>query len=59
MGCEIFAQMVQTMQDLQKDLVSLSTHGRQIIAEESTHNIQWDQPDLVIDAIRTMVEQVQ
>ena len=58
MGRETFTQIVQTMQDLQKDLVSLSTHGKQIIAEQSTHNVQWDQPDLVIEAIREVVEQV-
>ena len=32
--------------------------GEQIIAEESSHFIQWDQPDLVIDVIGKIVEQV-
>jgi len=32
--------------------------GKQIIAEKSGHEIHWDQPELVIDAIRTIVEQV-
>lgn len=40
------------------ELVSLSTQGVQVIAEGSIHFIQWDQPDLVIDAIREIVEQV-
>jgi hypothetical protein len=30
----------------------------QIIAHKSGHEIHWDQPDLVIDAIRAIVEQV-
>ncbi len=58
MGEETFAQIVQISHDLQADLVNLSTQGRQVIAEESTHNIQWDQPDLVADAIREIVDRV-
>ena len=57
MGEDTFAQIVQISHDLQTELVNLSTQGRQVIAEESTHNIQWDQPDLVVDAIREVVEQ--
>lgn len=58
MGRETFSEIVQTMQDLQKELVSLSTQGKQVIAEESTHNIQVDQPELVVDAISEIVEKV-
>ena len=43
---------------MQKELVRLSTQGKQVIATESGHNIHLDQPDLVIDAIRKIVEQV-
>jgi pimeloyl-ACP methyl ester carboxylesterase len=57
-GRETFVQIVQTMQDLQKELVNLSTHGKQVIAEKSTHNIQVDQPELVVDAIKEVVENV-
>jgi pimeloyl-ACP methyl ester carboxylesterase len=42
----------------QLDLVSLSPQGKHIIATESGHNIQDQQPDLVINAIREIVEQV-
>lgn len=48
----------QVSQELLQELVGLSSQGVQVIAEESGHYIQWDQPNLVIDAIRTMVEQV-
>jgi pimeloyl-ACP methyl ester carboxylesterase len=43
---------------MQKDLTSFSTQGQQVIATESGHMIHYDQPELVIDAIRTIVEQV-
>ncbi len=58
MGQETFAQIVQVSHDLQQDLVRLSTVGRQIVAEESTHNIHLDQPDLVSDAVLEIVQQV-
>ena len=58
MGRETFAEIVRVSQDLQQDLVRLSTQGRQIMAGESTHNVHWDQPDLVSEAIREMVEQL-
>jgi pimeloyl-ACP methyl ester carboxylesterase len=43
-------------QDLQADLAELSSDSRMIVAESSGHSIQIDQPSLVIDAIRQMVE---
>jgi pimeloyl-ACP methyl ester carboxylesterase len=46
----------QAWAELQADLVRRSSSGRQIIAERSGHYIQFDQPDLVIDAIRQVVE---
>jgi hypothetical protein len=58
MGEDTFAQIVLVSHDLQAELVGLSTQGRQIMAEESTHNIHWDQPDLVADSIGEVVEQV-
>jgi pimeloyl-ACP methyl ester carboxylesterase len=41
---------------LQADLARLSTNSKQIVALKSGHNIQYDDPDLVIDAIRQVVE---
>jgi pimeloyl-ACP methyl ester carboxylesterase len=40
---------------LQQDLVDESTCGTHIIARKSGHNIQSDEPDLVIEAIRDIV----
>ena len=38
------------------DITQVSQNSEQIIAEGSGHNIQEDDPDLVIDAIRQVVE---
>jgi pimeloyl-ACP methyl ester carboxylesterase len=57
-GQDVLDQMEQVSQELQQELAGLSSQGDQVIAEDSGHYIQWDQPDLVIDAIRTIVEQV-
>jgi hypothetical protein len=57
-GPDVLAQVIQIHNELQTELVNLSTQGVQIIAHKSGHEIHWDQPDLVIDAIRAIVEQV-
>jgi pimeloyl-ACP methyl ester carboxylesterase len=44
--------------ELQLELTALSSRGRQIIATESGHVIQWDQPQLVIDAVVEMVTEL-
>jgi pimeloyl-ACP methyl ester carboxylesterase len=41
---------------LQSELLGLSSASKQIIAEQSSHYIQSDQPDLVIDAIREILD---
>ena len=46
----------QSWAELQAELTRRSLSGRQNIAEKSGHYIQFDQPDLVIDAIRRVVE---
>jgi pimeloyl-ACP methyl ester carboxylesterase len=45
--------------ELQHDLVRLTTHSTHIMAEHSGHFIQLDEPDLVVTAIRQVVEQAQ
>jgi pimeloyl-ACP methyl ester carboxylesterase len=50
--------MEAIMLDLQKDLVTLVPNAHFGIATESGHNIHQDQPDLVIDAIRDVVDAV-
>jgi pimeloyl-ACP methyl ester carboxylesterase len=41
--------------ELQSDLSRRSPRGSLVIAEQSGHNIQNDQPDLVVNAIRQLV----
>lgn len=42
----------------QQRLAALNTTGRLIIAQGSGHAVHWDQPALVIDAVRQVVAQV-
>ncbi len=44
-----------SLQTLQNDLASLSSESTHIIAGTSGHGIMFDQPDLVVAAIRQMV----
>jgi len=46
----------QVWQELQAELVKLSSSGRMLVAEKSGHGIQIDQPGLVVDAIRQIIE---
>jgi pimeloyl-ACP methyl ester carboxylesterase len=43
---------------MHKEIAARSTHGRWVLAERSTHYIQRDQPDLVIQSIREMLDTV-
>ena len=52
-------QRLDEWQALQSELVTLSTNSKQIIAEQSGHNIQLDQPELVIESIREMLDALQ
>lgn len=52
-------KLTQIRQELQSDLLKLSSDSKQIIAEQSGHYIQHDQPDLVIDAILEMAGALQ
>lgn len=45
-------------QSLQKDLVTKSTRGRQIIAENSDHDIPREQPQIIIEAVCEMVKSI-
>lgn len=44
--------------ELQRELVHRSSRGKQVIAEKSGHNIHRDQPELVVDAVRQVVEEL-
>ena len=43
---------------LHKELVALSPKGTHIMAENSGHGIQYDRPELIVDAISQVVEAV-
>jgi pimeloyl-ACP methyl ester carboxylesterase len=42
--------------ELQKDLATKSTQGKQVIAEESDHMVTLNQPQIIIDSIKEMVD---
>ena len=44
-------------QQMQEELAHLSTRGKQVIAKNSSHYIQLDRPDLVVAAVRSVVDQ--
>lgn len=50
------AQYDATWHELQRELVGLSSNGRQVIAQNSGHYIQLDEPNLVIEAVRGLIE---
>ncbi len=47
-----------TRKELQRELLGLSTASRRVIATKSGHNIQREEPRLVIDAVLDVVQQV-
>jgi pimeloyl-ACP methyl ester carboxylesterase len=47
----------EAWEKMQEELAHLSTRGRRTIAKNSGHYIQLDRPDLVIDAIHSVVEE--
>lgn len=50
------AKFRQMWLHLQADLTKLSTNSRQIFADQSSHFIQFDQPELVIEAVRQVLK---
>ncbi|HEU4779553.1 MAG TPA: alpha/beta hydrolase [Steroidobacteraceae bacterium] len=45
-------------QELQRELLGLSTHSRQVIAARSGHNIQREEPQLIVDAVLDVIKLV-
>ncbi|MBO0862951.1 MAG: alpha/beta hydrolase [Chloracidobacterium sp.] len=52
---EQFAEWDRIWRGFQEDLARRSSHGELRVAEESGHFIQWDQPEMVIQAIRDVM----
>ena len=48
----------EAWEKMQEELAHLSTRGTQTIAKGSSHYIQLDSPEVVIDAVRNVVDQV-
>ncbi|WNN88874.1 alpha/beta hydrolase [Gloeocapsopsis dulcis] len=55
---DITQEVLEKLQKLHADLANQSSQGIYIIAHDSGHAIQLDKPELVIDAIRQVVEKV-
>ena len=53
------ATSIPGYEDLQKSLLALSTNSKEGLAENSGHHIMVDRPDLVVSAIRDVVEAAQ
>jgi pimeloyl-ACP methyl ester carboxylesterase len=50
------AQAWEAWQTMQSELARLSTHGGQVVAARSGHFVQLEQPELVIAAVREVVQ---
>lgn len=53
---DVDEKLYQLLVGLHKELVALSPDGTHMIAEGSGHGIQDDRPDLVVDAVRQIVD---
>ena len=49
-------QTMAVPRELQAELAASSSNGKQVIAEESGHQVHIDQPELVMDAVRQVIE---
>jgi pimeloyl-ACP methyl ester carboxylesterase len=56
LSAEEVAEVQAAWDEMQAELAGLSSRGERVFAEESAHHIQFDQPELVIDAIRRVVD---
>jgi len=54
---DLLKKVFEISNALQKDLVTKSTKGKQLIAEKSDHLIPWYQPEIIVDAVRDEVNQ--
>jgi pimeloyl-ACP methyl ester carboxylesterase len=54
-SAEIAEETLAVQREIQAKLAALSPNGKQVIAEESGHLVQIDQPELVVEAISEVV----
>jgi pimeloyl-ACP methyl ester carboxylesterase len=55
LGSEVRDEYERAWQELQKEITALSTRGRHILAEQSGHNVIFDQPEVIIESILEMI----
>ena len=53
---EDIADLQEVQSQMHAELAALSPQGEVVVAEESTHYIQFDQPELVIEAINHVLD---
>jgi hypothetical protein len=58
-GPQVREDYEKAWQKLQEEITLLSTRGRRIVAEGSGHNILYDQPEIIVEAIQELWEQNQ
>ncbi|MCX5924604.1 MAG: alpha/beta hydrolase [Candidatus Dependentiae bacterium] len=54
----IFMDELKDWPTWQSNLVNKSSRGKQIIAQHSGHMINYDQPEIIVDAVREMVDEL-
>jgi len=54
-GTDISDDINTYWRSYQADLVTKSLQGKQIIAEQAGHDIPYDQPEIIVDAVREMI----
>jgi len=59
LSAEEKASVMAVWAELQAELATLSSNGRQVIAEDAGHYVHLDRPELVIDAIRDVLDAAQ
>lgn len=59
LGQEVRDEYEAAWQRLQVEITSLSTRGRRIIAERSGHNVMFDQPDIIVDAVAEILDTIE
>jgi hypothetical protein len=55
LGPQIREEYERAWQELQQEIAALSTRGRRIVAERSGHNIIFEQPEIIVEAILEMI----
>lgn len=54
---QYFKKFRKALNRIQQDLAKLSSKGKLVIAEKSGHMIPWEQPEIIVEAVKQMVEE--